>query len=427
MESSRSWPCRRSPLPAALLYGTPPRRRYKADSSSLAHRPFVDNASVYSDSTDRWDSETVLPRTPSPDATGHSDAHVLSLQVKQQRHTIDELTRRLELHESEAATYMRTVDKLKSEVDEGYRQMQADRQEHQRYEKLISWYEEQQSLQQKEARQTESNHRSVLRVAERRHRSAIEDLLAKLTRAEEQSAALAERITYLSEQLEMAKSDTNEARTMSAFHMDQLHDARLAAAQADEIAADLAIRLKGRCAYIDELEQRLCQLAPLTAALPDHSPPENDCAKALPSNVHSVDGLSLFIEISKATSMQPQPAPRQLSRTRKPVLQTAAVSYDVTNGTNTHGANNSESDTCAANSLLQVQNQNQLQSEGILYWLAVYTHMFWSLYLQLLLRPILRLLGIVMRVALGFVVPEALLLTWLGTASKVSPPHVSKL
>ncbi|PIA18002.1 hypothetical protein COEREDRAFT_6749 [Coemansia reversa NRRL 1564] len=422
MESSHSWPRRRSPLPATVLYGTPSRRRYKVDSSLSAHRLFLDTASVCSDSTERWDSETVLSRTPSPDTTGYDNIRVLSLQVKQQRYEIDELTRQLELQETETAKYIQTVDKLKTEVDEGHRRTQAERQEHQRYEKLVSWYEEQQKLQQREATQTESNHRSVLRVTERRHHNAIKVLLAKLANVEEQSEALTDRIGYLSEQLDMARSETKEVRTSNAVHIDQLHDARLAAAQADELAADLAIRLKERCAYVEELEQRLWQLVPLTAALPDYVSPENDCAKVVPSNIHHVNGISLFIEISKATNTHTQLAPQQLSRTYNPMLQSTGA-YNISNCTDALRVSNSAPKDSAVDSLLQIQNQHQHQPEGILHWLAVYTHMLWSLYLQLWLRPVLRLLGIVMRIALGFVVPETLLFAWLGTGGKV--PHIT--
>ncbi|KAJ1719613.1 hypothetical protein LPJ61_006277, partial [Coemansia biformis] len=300
-----------------------------------------------------WDAETVLSRTPSPDALAYSRDHPLLLQLAQQRRTVDDLARQLELREGEISGHLRQIDELQAVVDSGNRCTQIEKQRLQRLEDLVGWYEEQLHLQREKAGRMEDAHQSALRRTEARGHQAARELWAQLATADDDSRRLAERAGALASELEAARGREEGACTASASMAAELSEARRTAARAMVAAAVLSERLGERCAYVVRLERRLA-----LREQPPSPPPSPPPAAA----------MSLFAELSKATD-----ACSRLQATPPPQPDSSPEA-----------------------------------GRGLLYWLAVCAHMAGAMYLRLCVYPVLRLVAIVARAVLGLVAPGML-------------------
>ncbi|KAJ2156216.1 hypothetical protein GGF46_005336 [Coemansia sp. RSA 552] len=339
--------------------------------------------------SDVWDSVTLTPRTPSPVTFG-SDCS-LALQMKQQKRTIDDLSKQLELREGEIDTYLRQIDELGVEVDSGRRRQHADQQALQRLEELVGWHDEQQQLCREDMVRVELSHRSALQRTERQGAKAVDRLLLKLSGAEEESKLLTVRISYLSGELEAARAESGQALAANTALAEQFLAAQMAASEADAKTVALSARLEERTGLVEKLEHQLSQLAPLALML-DREIAHASCAGNQLQNTSPVDGVSLFCEITQATTSD-----------------SGAYAAAALDGAMAQRAGDLSSRASSSTAVCSAWGTEEPQAAGVLYWLTIYTHMLMSLYLRLWVRPILRLMSLIAHAALGFVVPNALL------------------
>ncbi|KAJ1962054.1 hypothetical protein GGI12_002875 [Dipsacomyces acuminosporus] len=457
-----SWPRRRSPLPAAILYGTPPRRR--KGLASLSPKPsissldtsiatlFLENSSVNSSISDNnstsnnstscandfWETETISSASGSPmlgsltvgtPTSDYGDEHILSLQVKQQKRTISELSKQLELREAEIADYLQQISGLKASVEEARKRAHTDKQTVAQYEEQIRWHEEQLRLQHDEVNRLKRFHQVAEVQAERRHESALDRLTHKLKSAESETAKLAHRIKELSSELDATRASKTHESDARKLLSERLLDARVAASQATEFAAALLSKLEERKRYVTELERQVRSLR-AAAAVRGHAGADGSRAVALvPSMAVAQVGQSLYAEILKATQSgskkrkQGRGAPDQPSQPFAPPLPaldgcsptTAAAAESLAEGAGSllpaqyAGIEDSSSQPalqCLADNdeLLDAEIAAQPVQTDIAYWMAVYAHLIWALYVRLWLRPVWSLISTMLSAVLSYLV-----------------------
>ncbi|KAJ2003497.1 hypothetical protein GGI04_002402 [Coemansia thaxteri] len=351
-----TWPRRRNPLPASMLYGTSPRRRKEEASASpaLSAGSVVGSPVFAAASGGFWDGDTA----------SSGDEITLSMQIKQQQRTIGELTRQLEERERELARHMRAADELRASADVARRQAQASRHAAAQREQQVRWHEEQLLAHSEEARQAAAAHQAALRVADRRHQAAVDRLLAEVARAEDESKGLAVRIEELARRLDRARAMEEQSSSANEQLERQVLDARQAAAHAAHASAELAACLAERSAYIDRLERQARVLLPPASPCPQPAV----ATPAAPGLRAAGSAGSLHAEIAKASQQQQQ---------QRQQMQTACVLAPL-------------------QPLSRMPPYRDLPSsvheprgpEGLLVWLAVCVHMVWALYLRLCLHPL---------------------------------------
>ncbi|KAJ2332258.1 hypothetical protein GGI00_002868, partial [Coemansia sp. RSA 2681] len=314
------WPCRRSPLPVSMLYGTSPRRRKDASSPSppifgscFTTSPRQD-VLVPTDGAGFWDSGTVTPRSWSPQtgasglelldnaSSSSGDESTLFVQIKQQRRTINELSKQLENREAELARQIKLADTLRASADDAHRHAQAERQTASKHEAQLRWHEEQLLLQGEETKRQAMAQQSALRMADRRHQAAIDRMLVRVAQAEDETKVLSARIKDLTQKLDRARALEEQSRCANDQMSRQILDARLATIQASQSSAELVARLNERSVYIGQLENQVRSL--LMAASHDYVRPPTalraPAAFGLKPAAAATD-QSLHSEIAKAT------------------------------------------------------------------------------------------------------------------------------
>ncbi|KAJ2748668.1 hypothetical protein IWQ56_007401, partial [Coemansia nantahalensis] len=192
-----------------------------------------------------------------PDMTAYGDERPLVLQVAQQRRTVDDLMRQLELRESEISGYVRQIGELGEAVDGERRCVRDGRKQQAHLEELVLWYEEQLRLQQERADLAESARQSALRHAQEQSSGPASSRRTQTATAGDDSQRLLKRVDALAEELDAARAREEHACAANTSLAAELAEARRAAAQADETAVGLASVLQERHEYIDELEQQL--------------------------------------------------------------------------------------------------------------------------------------------------------------------------
>ncbi|KAJ2489833.1 hypothetical protein IWW37_003677 [Coemansia sp. RSA 2050] len=449
------WPRRRSPLPASMLYGASPRRRKDA-SSSFTASPSQDALVPTYSGGDFWDSGTVTPRSwgsqigsSGLNIFDSSDESTLSLQIRQQKRTIGELSKQLEDCEAELARQLKLADTLRASADDAHRHAQAERQIVSKHEVQLRWHEEQLTLQSENAKKQTMAHQSALRMAEKRHQEAIDRMLARVMQAEDETRLLSARIKDLSLKLDRAKILGEQSRCANDQMSRQIMDARLAAIQASQSSAELVVRLNERSVYISQLESQVRALL-LSASLDYVRLPTAASTSAAFGLEPAAGDLSLHAEISKATRLfsngrdsdtppqqqqqqqqqqqKQQQQPKQLVHGLAPLqLQAHNASWDMELlGANMHarhvgkpntssgmsGDSDSHSDNGSARLLSLCEHSEHARfdgsaaelsagSEGILYWMAVYAHMVWALHSRLWARPTIDLASSMARAVFG--------------------------
>ncbi|KAJ2039009.1 hypothetical protein IW146_001899 [Coemansia sp. RSA 922] len=439
------WPRRRSPLPASMLYGTSPRRR-KDVSPCFTTSPTQD-ALVPTDSggNDFWDSGTITPRSWGSQAgasgldmlDSSSDESTLFMQIRQQKRTINELSKQLEDREAELGRQIKLADALKASADDANRQVQIERQIVSRHEVQLRWHEEQLHSQSENAKKQTLAHQSALRMADKRHQAAIDRMLARVANAEDETRLLSARIKDLSLKLDRAKALEEQSRCANDQMSKQILDARLAAIQASQSSAELVVRLNERSVYIGQLENQVRALL-ASASLDYVRLPTTAASTPTAFGLEPIAGdWSLHAEISKATYLfsndrgsdvllpqQKQP----LHELAPPQLQVSDSSWSVVLlGANVHahvgkpntsqdiyGSSDShdyagnirllscgQSDHSRFDSSAVVAAELSAGPEGILYWMAVYAHMVWALYSRLWVRPTMELASSMVRAVFG--------------------------
>ncbi|KAJ2058996.1 hypothetical protein GGI17_004693 [Coemansia sp. S146] len=463
------WPRRRSPLPASMLYGTSPRRR--KDASPCFTTSPTQDALVPTDSggNDFWDSGTVTPRSWGSQAgtsgldmldNSSSDESTLFMQIRQQKRTINELSKQLEDREAELGRQIKLADALKASADDAHRQVLAERQIVSRHEAQLRWHEEQLHSQSEDVKKQAMAHQSVLRMAEKRHQAAIDRMLARVVNAEDETRLLSARIKDLSVKLDRAKALEEQSRCANDQMSRQIMEARLAAIQASQSSAELVVRLNERSVYIGQLENQVRAL--LVSASLDYVRLPTAANTPTAFGLEPVAGdWSLHAEMSKATHLfsndrdsdvlppqQKQPlhelAPLQLQTpdaSWKVVLLGANVhthvgklntSHDISGSSDSHNYSGSirplspcgHSEHARFDSSAVVAAELSAGPEGILYWMAVYAHMVWALYSRLWVRPTMELASSMVRAVFGLLALGPwlrILLLFIPTSTNLAP------
>ncbi|KAJ2745435.1 hypothetical protein GGI20_002189 [Coemansia sp. BCRC 34301] len=401
------WPRRRSPLPTSMLRGASPRRRKDANSPSptfnscSAASPRQD-ALVPVDSTDFWSSGATTPRSWSPQAgaagmgvldNSSGDESILFVQIRQQKRTINELSKQLEDREAELARQIELTDVLRGSADDASRHAQAEQQKASRHEAQLRWHEELLLLQGEEAKRRTAAQQSALRAAEKRHQAAIDRMLVRVAQAEDETQVLSARIKDLTQKLDRARALAEQSRSASDDASRRILDARLAAVQASQSSAELVARLSERSVYIDQLESQVRAL--LATALRDHV--RLPTALGTPATFGlepAAGGLSLHSEIAKAT--------QQCSDDRDPDVPVYRIAplqapTQVADGLFSNEGHLRHAGKPGEHGLHVSHNS----AEGMLYWLAVYVHMAWALHSRLWIRPTMDITGSMARAVFG--------------------------
>ncbi|KAI9506937.1 hypothetical protein GGI25_000035 [Coemansia spiralis] len=399
-----SWPRRRNPLPSSFLHATSPRLRKTDNSTAIARGSLLsesfDGAFSGPDSADSWDSDTITlhslgPLSRSPSCSDSIDSCVFTAQDKQQKRTINELNRQLEIRESDAAALMLQINNLRKQADDSRRQMLTEKQASKKFELQIRWHEDQLRQQQSKLDSMATSHRLALSLAQKKHDNLVEKLAAKIVHAEGEAKRSKQRIRELAKELDMARLREEEMLGLNEQLVSWLSEARLVASQANSTASMLMERLEERASYINELEARMLQLSATGTSLdggleeleeleqpkPAYGLMEADCSAS------SVANQCLFTEIEKATD------------TYSENIQFAAAPPSLPA---------SSSKPCSENIQTQMLTNAYPERIGILYWLAVYIHMLWAFYYRLCISPMLYLAGIVIRATFGLIVPAPL-------------------
>ncbi|KAJ2015833.1 hypothetical protein GGI14_004024 [Coemansia sp. S680] len=366
-----------------------------------------------------------------------SDESTLFMQIRQQKRTINELSKQLEDREAELGRQIKLADALKASADDANRQVQIERQIVSRHEVQLRWHEEQLHSQSENAKKQTLAHQSALRMADKRHQAAIDRMLARVANAEDETRLLSARIKDLSLKLDRAKALEEQSRCANDQMSKQILDARLAAIQASQSSAELVVRLNERSVYIGQLENQVRALL-ASASLDYVRLPTTAASTPTAFGLEPIAGdWSLHAEISKATYLfsndrgsdvllpqQKQP----LHELAPPQLQVSDSSWSVVLlGANVHahvgkpntsqdiyGSSDShdyagnirllscgQSDHSRFDSSAVVAAELSAGPEGILYWMAVYAHMVWALYSRLWVRPTMELASSMVRAVFG--------------------------
>ncbi|KAJ2595295.1 hypothetical protein GGF39_003882, partial [Coemansia sp. RSA 1721] len=264
LKDTASWPRRRNPLPTSFLHhGLSPRRKQtstftsisKTTSSPINTRPGTPNGSF-------WDSDTAsayggFSCSPNSDDPGDT---LLALQTKQYKRTINDLTRRVESSENEISRHLLQITMLEEQIEDARRQTISDKQDFQHHKSIVRWQEEQLRIKQEEIVRMQKRHGSALRVSENKHRTLIDELKAKLASADDEIRQLTRRIKDMAKLLERSQIEEQECHQRCEYLDTQLSDARVFAAEASRLSADLTGQLSERAAYIGDLEQKILSL-----------------------------------------------------------------------------------------------------------------------------------------------------------------------
>ncbi|KAJ2454262.1 hypothetical protein EV183_001628 [Coemansia sp. RSA 2336] len=355
--SPSNWPRRRNPIPAEFLYGTPPRRSKHKGLGLTLQADAGSSGDMWS-----WDSAS-----PSPTALRSCDS-TLTVQLKQYKRNTNDLCKQIKLYEDEITLHLQRIDELESELEGSYRREKAGKQLCEQSQQRISMLEEEKEQWIKELDGLKRIHKSELQSIERRHSRKVGDLLAELTASKGAAANLSARVSELVRELAKAKAQENLARVANASLLERLSQATQAESESRATIESKEMLIDELFDCIGELEQRL-QLN----AQPDVAESDRDIAMER-SSMPPANELSLFCEISQAVSAPP--AYSSMSAPATDAMKANSVDFD---------------------------------DESPLYWAAVYFHMGWALYIRICVRPILRAMAAVARIALGFVVPEMLL------------------
>ncbi|KAJ2813648.1 hypothetical protein H4S07_000518 [Coemansia furcata] len=437
------WPRRRSPLPASMLYGTSPRRR-KDVGSCFTTSPSPDALVPADSGSDFWDSGTITPRSWGSQAgtsgldmldNSSSDESTLYMQIRQQKRTINELSKQLEDREAELGRQIKLADALKASADDAHRQAQAERQIVSKHEEQLRWHEEHLLSQSEGAKKQTTAHQSALRMADRRHQAAIDQMLLRVVHAEDETKLLSARIKDLSVKLDRAKALEEQSRCANEQMSKQILETRLAAIQASQSSAELVVRLNERSVYIGQLEGQVRAL--LMSAPHDYMRlPTAVSTSAAFGLEPAVGDRSLHFEISKATQLfsndrdsdvQPPQQKQPVHGLAPPQLQAYDASRKVellgadmhtrhvgkpNTGLGISGSSSCDSHNASGARLLshcghgehaKFDSSAELSAspKGILYWMAVYAHMVWALYSRLWVRPTMYLATSTARAVFG--------------------------
>ncbi|KAJ2437396.1 hypothetical protein GGF42_008647, partial [Coemansia sp. RSA 2424] len=363
-------------------------------------------------------------------SSSSGDESTLFVQIKQQRRTINELSKQLENREAELARQIKLADTLRASADDAHRHAQAERQTASKHEAQLRWHEEQLLLQGEETKRQAMAQQSALRMADRRHQAAIDRMLVRVVQAEDETKVLSARIKDLTQKLDRARALEEQSRCANDQMSRQILDARLATIQASQSSAELVARLNERSVYIGQLENQVRSL--LMAASHDYvrlpTALSTPAAFGLEHAAAAAD-QSLHSEIAKATlqcrderdsdvpvyelaplqalapaadafrSMELFVMKGHLRHAGKPDEHGLHASHNIAGSTRLlslceHGKGDSSAAAAAEDEL-------SAGPESTLYWMAVYAHMVWALYSRLWLRPTMDLAQSMVRAVFG--------------------------
>ncbi|KAJ2852307.1 hypothetical protein IWW36_000450 [Coemansia brasiliensis] len=365
MGSPSNWPCRRNPIPAEFLYGTPP-RRCKTEAFDL--KPQADTSS-----SNMWGWDSAFSQAASPDTLRSCDS-TLTVQLKQYKRNTNDLCKQIKLYEDDISLHLQRIKELEDELEGSYRREKAGKQLYEQSQHRIKMLEDEKEQWLKELDVLNRLHKSELQAVERQHNRKIDDLLAELSMSKSTAENLSTRISELARELTKSKAQENLVRVANASLLERLSQAKQSESECRTKIAAKEMLIDELFDCIDELEQRLQLNEKIDAVAQE----PNGEVVMVRNDMPPVNELSLFCEISQAVSAPPA---------------YSSISAQATDATKANV---------------------DFDDESSLYWAAVYLHMGWALYIRIFVRPILRVMAAVVRIALGFVVPEMLLQTNLA-------------
>ncbi|KAJ2707938.1 hypothetical protein FB645_000287 [Coemansia sp. IMI 203386] len=285
---------------------------------------------------------------------------------------------------------------LEEQIEDARRQTISDKQDFQHHKSIVRWQEEQLRIKQEEIVRMQKRHGSALRVSENKHRTLIDELRAKLASADDEIRQLTRRIKDMAKLLERSQIEEQECHQRCEYLDTQLSDARVFAAEASRLSADLTGQLSERAAYIGDLEQKIVSLMscfpspPLTSTCLGTGDSRNVVLRQGSVADCSRSGIiSLHAEIAQATQLIGQSNMHSGFEFTKPSVAEPLLDDDhscINNGNINNDCNTSGTTSCVLSSTAASDNTASLKNEpgGNLYWLAVYAHMVWSFYLRLM-------------------------------------------
>ncbi|KAJ1945566.1 hypothetical protein FBU59_002268 [Linderina macrospora] len=369
VNSSDSWPQRRSPFPLTPPMPGSPRRQRKPLPSLTP--------SFYSEAADGWEADTIASRSSTPTLQSRTPPHNDDehfFQIKQQKRTINDLSRQLDSRETEIAQYLDQIQRLQADMDDTRRRAHTDRGILAKAEKQVLWHERQAKVHQDEIAQLKASAQAAAKQTERRHQRAVARIKSKLSLAEAETRELAGRIRELSVELdESRRRGERQSQELEAVEH-TVGVARSATAEANAVAQHLLARLDDRKQYIGELERQVIAMRAIT------SPPvynaQQSASTAMPAMVRQ---RSLYAEMLSVAQSQGSYAPPAL---------TSASSESAADG--------DHSDTSIPDMQVATGVPNVPAAFGTVGWVAVYVHLIWSMYCRLWLRPLWHLLGAIL-------------------------------